>query len=95
MQARNVCATLRPDVRAASHPEHIRVFRADERRGRADPQRHRRARRRVAKRGLGWASSPAMVPMRAHLTTDNRQLFQPEGRCQVIESGVQAQQFLV
>jgi transposase len=40
---------LRPDRWAASHPEHIRVYRADERRDRAAAQHHRRARRRLAK----------------------------------------------
>jgi len=49
----NDYAALRPDVWAASHPEHIRVYRVDERRDRADAQRYRRARRRVAKHGLG------------------------------------------
>ena len=45
-------ASLRPSLWAASHPEHIRIYRANERRDRADAQRFRRARRRVAKLGL-------------------------------------------
>jgi hypothetical protein len=43
-------ACLRPDRWAASHPEHIRVYRADERRDRAAAQHHRRTRRRSTKR---------------------------------------------
>jgi hypothetical protein len=43
-------ASLRPDRWAAQHPEHIRTYRADERRDRAAAQHHRRARRRAAKR---------------------------------------------
>jgi transposase len=46
-------ASLRPDRWAASHPEHIRVYRADERRDRAAAQHHRRARRRAAQRTPG------------------------------------------
>ncbi len=42
-------APLRPDRWAASHPEHIRTYRTDERRDRAAAQHHRRARRRTAK----------------------------------------------
>jgi transposase len=45
--------SLRPDRWAASHPEHIRTYRADERRDRAAAQHHRRARRRSAKRNPG------------------------------------------
>jgi transposase len=41
-------AALRPDRWAAAHPEHIRVYRADERRDRAALKQHRRARRRTA-----------------------------------------------
>jgi transposase len=41
-------AALRPDRWAAAHPEHIRVYRAEERRDRADAQRTRRADRRRA-----------------------------------------------
>ena len=43
-------ASLRPDRWAASHPEHIRAYRADERRDRAAAQHYRRARRRAAQR---------------------------------------------
>ncbi|HQT95852.1 MAG TPA: IS66 family transposase, partial [Thermoanaerobaculaceae bacterium] len=43
-------ASLRPDHWAALHPEHIRTYRADERRDRAAAQHYRRARRRAAKR---------------------------------------------
>lgn len=43
-------ASLRPDRWAAAHPEHIRVYRVDERRDRAAALQHRRARRRAAKR---------------------------------------------
>jgi len=43
-------ASLRPDRWAASHPEHIRTYRADERRDRAAAQHDRRARRRAAQR---------------------------------------------
>jgi transposase len=43
-------AALRPDRWAALHPEHIRTYRADERRDRAAAQHYRRARRRAAKR---------------------------------------------
>ncbi len=43
-------ASLRPDRWAASHPEYIRTYRADERRDRAAAQHARRARRRAAKR---------------------------------------------
>ena len=43
-------AAMRPDRWAASHPEHIRHYRADERRYRADARQTRRAdRRRQAK----------------------------------------------
>jgi transposase len=44
--------SLRPDRWATSHPEHIRVYRAEERRDRADARRYRRARRRAAKLSL-------------------------------------------
>jgi hypothetical protein len=40
---------LRPDRWAASHPEHIRVYRTHERRDRADRQHHCRAARRAAR----------------------------------------------
>lgn len=43
-------ASLRPDHWAASHPEHIRTYRTEERRDRAAAQHHRRAHRRTAKR---------------------------------------------
>jgi transposase len=43
-------APLRPDRWAAEHPEHIRVYRADERRDRAAAKQHRRDHRRAAKR---------------------------------------------
>ena len=46
-------ASLRPDRWAASHPEHIRVYRADERRDRAAAQHDRRARRRAVQRTPG------------------------------------------
>jgi transposase len=42
--------SLRPDRWAASHPEHIRAYRAEERRDRAVAQHSRRARRRAAQR---------------------------------------------
>ena len=42
-------ASLRPDRWAAAHPEHIRVYRTEERRDRAAAQQYRRARRREAK----------------------------------------------
>jgi transposase len=42
-------ASLRPDRWAAAHPEHIRVYRADERRNRAAAKHHRRSRRRAAR----------------------------------------------
>ncbi len=41
-------ATLRPDVWANSHPEHIRTYRQDERRDRADRKQIKRAARRAA-----------------------------------------------
>jgi transposase len=41
-------APLRPDHWATLHPEHIRTYRADERRDRAAAQHYRRARRRAA-----------------------------------------------
>jgi transposase len=41
--------SLRPDRWAAGHPEHIRTYRAEERRDRATAKHHRRARRRAAK----------------------------------------------
>jgi transposase len=44
--------SLRPDLWAALHPEHIRVYRAEERRDRADAKRYRRAHRRAAKLSL-------------------------------------------
>jgi hypothetical protein len=44
--------SLRPDRWAASHPEHIRVYRAEERRDRADTRCYRRARRRAARLSL-------------------------------------------
>jgi hypothetical protein len=40
-------ASLRPDRWAASHPEHIRTYRTEERRDRADAKQFRRARRRL------------------------------------------------
>lgn len=46
-------ASLRPDRWAASHPEHIRTYRADERRDRAAAQHARRALRRAAKQSPG------------------------------------------
>jgi hypothetical protein len=46
-------AALRPDHWAALHPEHIRTYRAEERRDRAAAQHHRRARRRTAQRPPG------------------------------------------
>ena len=39
-------AALRPDCWAASHPEHVRLYRAEERRDRADAKQLRRAERR-------------------------------------------------
>ena len=39
-------AALRPDCWAASHPEHLRLYRAEERRDRADAKQLRRAERR-------------------------------------------------
>jgi len=39
-------ATLRPDRWAAAHPEHIRDYRVEERRDRADAKQIRRAQRR-------------------------------------------------
>jgi hypothetical protein len=42
-------ASLRPDLWSASHLEHIRVYRVEERHDRADAKRYRRARRRIAK----------------------------------------------
>jgi hypothetical protein len=42
-------AALRPDRWAASHPEHIRIYRTQERRDGADRQHHRRALRRAAR----------------------------------------------
>ena len=39
-------AALRPDRWAASHPEHVRLYRAEERRDRADAKQLRRAERR-------------------------------------------------
>jgi len=41
-------AALRPDHWAAAHPEHVRVYRAEERRDRADAKQARRADRRRA-----------------------------------------------
>jgi transposase len=46
-------ASLRPDRWATLHPEHIRTYRADERRDRAAAQHYRRARRRAAQRPPG------------------------------------------
>jgi transposase len=43
-------ASLRPDHWAASHPEHLRTYRTEERRDRAAAQHHRRAHRRAATR---------------------------------------------
>jgi len=43
-------ASLRPDRWATSHPEHIRTYRAYERRDRAAAQHYSRTRRRAAKR---------------------------------------------
>ena len=43
-------ASLRPDRWAASHPEHLRTYRTEERRDRAAAQHHRRAHRRAATR---------------------------------------------
>jgi len=43
-------ASLRPDRWAASHPDDVRTYRADERRDRAAAQHSRRAHRRTAKR---------------------------------------------
>ena len=45
-------APLRPDLWAAAHPEHIRTYRANERRDRADAKHYRRARRRAANLSL-------------------------------------------
>ena len=42
-------ASLRPDSWAASHPEHLRVYRTEERRDRAALKHQRRAQRRTAK----------------------------------------------
>lgn len=42
-------ASLRPDRWAVSNQEHLRTYRADERRGRAAAQHHRRAHRRAIK----------------------------------------------
>jgi hypothetical protein len=42
-------ASLRPDRWAASHPEHLRTYRTEERRDRAAAQHHRRAHRRANK----------------------------------------------
>ena len=42
--------SLRPDVWAKSHPEHIRQYRQEERRDRAERKQFRRAKRRQAKR---------------------------------------------
>mgnify|MGYP000858748889 CR=1 FL=1 len=41
-------AALRPDRWAAEHPEHIREYRVEERRDRADAKQARRATRRRA-----------------------------------------------
>jgi hypothetical protein len=41
-------AALRPDAFAAAHPEHIRIYRAEERPDRADARQIRRADRRLA-----------------------------------------------
>ncbi len=42
-------AALRPDCWAASHPQHVRLYRAEERRDRADAKQLRRAERRLTK----------------------------------------------
>jgi transposase len=42
-------ASLRPDVWKAAHPEHVRTYRSEERRDRADAKRVRRARHRLEK----------------------------------------------
>ncbi len=42
-------SSLRPDVWKAAHPEHVRTYRSEERRDRADAKRVRRARRRLEK----------------------------------------------
>jgi transposase len=39
--------SLRADIWKQSHPEHVRTYRAEERRDRADAKRHRRAHRRL------------------------------------------------
>ena len=40
---------LLPDVWKASHPQHIRTFREEERQHRADERRYRHAERRIAR----------------------------------------------
>jgi hypothetical protein len=46
-------ASLRPDRWAVAHPEHVRLYRVEERRDRAAARHYRRARRRVASRRPG------------------------------------------
>ncbi len=41
--------SLRPDIWAANHPDHIRTYRKDERRDRADRKQRAREERRNAK----------------------------------------------
>ena len=43
-------ASLRPDVWKLAHPEHVRTYRSEERRDRADAKRARRAHRRLDKK---------------------------------------------
>ena len=62
-------AALRADRWAASHPEHIRVYRTQERRDRADRQHHRRALRRAARAAplrcdLRRANTTRVAPLR-------------------------------
>jgi hypothetical protein len=49
-------AALRPDRWAREHPQHIRVYRQQERRDRADAKRFRRASRRLASRSAAQAA---------------------------------------
>lgn len=49
--------SMRPDVWKQSHPEHVRTYRVDERRGAAARQRFRRATRPLAAIAAGSVSA--------------------------------------
>ena len=73
-------AALRPDRWAAAHPEHIRDYRAEERRDRADARRTRRADRRCAatprdsRREASWHSCAHTDVLQPRIAGDGLQL---------------------